>query len=163
MHIIIKNKYLHYDNYKVKCAIGKRGVGIKKKEGDLITPRGNYKIIKIFYRKDRLPVLDTKIKKSPITRNLGWCNDSRSKKYNRLIKYPFNFNSEKLYRKDNSYDIILVLNFNINPTKKNKGSAIFLHIAKKKFKSTEGCIAISKQILKKIIKKITKKTTIKIL
>ncbi len=108
-------------------------------------------------------MLDTKINKSPITRNLGWCNDSRSKKYNRLIKYPFNFNSEKLYRKDNSYDIILVLNFNINPTKKNKGSAIFLHVAKKKFKSTEGCIAISKQILKKIIKKISKKTTIKIL
>ena len=36
MHITINNKYLNYNNYKVKCAIGKRGIGNKKKEGDLI-------------------------------------------------------------------------------------------------------------------------------
>ena len=35
------------------------------------------------------------------------------------------------YRKENVYDIILVLNYNMNPTKKNKGSAIFIHVAKK--------------------------------
>ena len=44
MHILINKKYLIYKNYKVKCAIGKRGIGIKKKEGDLITPKGQYKI-----------------------------------------------------------------------------------------------------------------------
>ena len=54
MHIIIKNKILSYGNYKVKCAVGKRGIGIKLKEGDLITPKGIYKIAKIFLRKDRI-------------------------------------------------------------------------------------------------------------
>ena len=34
MHILIKNKSLHFGNYKVKCAIGKRGIGVKKREGD---------------------------------------------------------------------------------------------------------------------------------
>ena len=162
MHIIIKNKYLHYDNYKVKCAIGKRGVGIKKKEGDLITPRGNYKIIKIFYRKDRLPVLDTKIKKSPITRNLGWCNDSRSTKYNKLIKKPFNYTFEKLYKKNNTYDIIIVLNYNSNPVVKNKGSAIFIHVAKKNYKKTEGCIALKKKDLLKLLTEIKTSTKVMI-
>ena len=37
MHIHINKKYLIYGNYKAKCAIGKRGIGYKKKEGDLIT------------------------------------------------------------------------------------------------------------------------------
>ena len=61
---------------------------------------------------------------------MGWCNDSKSKNYNQLVALPFKFNHEKLYRRDNIYDLILVLNFNMNPIK-NKGSAIFIHIAKK--------------------------------
>ena len=86
---------------------------------------------------------------------MGWCDDPKSKKYNMLIKYPFNYNSEKFYRSDNIYDIVLVLNFNMNPIKKNFGSAIFIHVAKKKYSPTRGCIAIKKVHLKKIIKKLT--------
>ena len=73
-----------------------------------------------------------------------WCNDLKSKKYNQLTFLPFNYNYEKLYRKDNIYDLILVLNYNMNPIKKNKGSAIFIHVARKNFKKTEGCIALKK-------------------
>ena len=43
MHILIKNKYLIFNNYRIKCAIGKRGIGEKRKEGDLITPKGTFK------------------------------------------------------------------------------------------------------------------------
>ena len=138
-------------------------MGHKKKEGDLITPLGTYKINQLFYRKDRVKKLFTKIKKIEIKKNMGWCNDSKSSRYNKLIRYPFKFNSEKLYRKDNIYDIILVLNYNTNPIKKNKGSAIFIHVAKKKFEKTEGCLAISKKQLKEIVKFINKKTKVKIL
>ena len=133
MHIIIKNKILSYGNYKVKCAVGKRGIGIKLKEGDLITPKGIYKITKIFIRKDRIKNLRTKIKTFPIKKNMGWCNDPNSKSYNRLIKYPFNPTFEKLFRKDNIYDVVVVLNYNMKPVVRNKGSAIFLHISKKSF------------------------------
>ena len=140
----------------VKCAIGKKGVGVKKKEGDLITPKGEFKIIKIFYRKDRLYRIQTKLKKIEITKDLGWCNDSKSNKYNKLIKYPFKFSSEKLYRTDNIYDIILVLDFNSKPIKFGKGSAIFIHVAKKNYSKTQGCIAINKVNLIKIVKKIDK-------
>ena len=93
---------------------------------------------------------------------MGWCDDSRSKEYNKLIKLPFNYSHEKLYKKENIYDIILVLNYNMNPIKKNKGSAIFIHVAKKNYKRTRGCIAIKKIHLLKIIRKIKINTKVKI-
>ena len=163
MHVVIKNKYLSYGDYKVKCAIGKRGINIKKQEGDLITPKGTFNILEIFYRKDKINNITTKIKKTPISKNMGWCDDPNSTKYNKLIKYPFVYSSEKLYRSDNVYDIILVLNYNMHPIIRNKGSAIFLHIARKDFRSTEGCVAIKKKELKFISSFVNKKTLVKII
>lgn len=93
---------------------------------------------------------------------MGWCDDSNSKKYNQLIKYPSKYSFEKLYRRDNVYDIVIVLNYNMNPTKKNKGSAIFIHIAKKNYKNTEGCVAIKKTELIKIAKYLKIKSYVRI-
>ena len=94
---------------------------------------------------------------------MGWCDDPKSKKYNKLIYFPFKYGAEKLYRRENIYDIILVLNFNMNPVKKNKGSAIFIHIAKKGFQPTQGCIALNKFELIKLVKSIKKNTVVKII
>ena len=160
MHIFINKKYLTYNNYKVKCAIGRRGIGKKQKEGDQITPKGIFRVKKILYRKDKVRRLPSKIKKIPIEKSMGWCDDPLSKDYNKLIKYPFSYKSEKLYKTNNIYDIILVLNFNMQPIKKNKGSAIFIHIAKSNFEPTEGCVAIKRIELKKIVNFITSKTKI---
>jgi L,D-peptidoglycan transpeptidase YkuD (ErfK/YbiS/YcfS/YnhG family) len=162
MHILIKKKYLYFHKYKVKCAVGKRGIGHKKKEGDLITPIGIFKIKFILFRKDRIRSFKTSVKKISLNKKLGWCDDPKSKKYNKLIKHPFKNSYEKLYRKDNIYDLILVLNYNMNPIKKNKGSAIFIHVAKRNFNRTEGCIAIKKNELLKIIKDLKKETKVKI-
>ena len=163
MHIYINNKFISYNNYKAKCAVGKRGISIKKKEGDFITPKGTFKIREIFYRKDRVQNLITRIKKTVIRKNMGWCDDPKSKKYNKLIYFPFKHSAEKLYRNDNIYDIILVLNFNMNPVKKNKGSAIFIHVAKKSFQPTQGCIALNKFELIKLVKSIKVNTIVKII
>ena len=162
MHILIKNKYLTYKNYKAKCVIGKRGIGYKRKEGDLITPKGEYRIKHILYRKDRVKKIQSKIKKTTIKKNMGWCNDSKSNNYNKLIKLPSSYNYEKLYKKDNTYDIIVVLDYNMNPIIKNKGSAIFIHIARRNYRKTEGCIALKKNDLLQILKKIKKNTKVKI-
>ena len=162
MHILINKNYLTYDNYKVKCALGKRGIGNKRREGDFITPRGNFKIKYILYRKDRIKRIQSKIKKIIIKKNMGWCDDPLSKNYNKLIKIPSEYNYEKIYKKDNVYDIILVLNYNMNPVVKNKGSAIFIHVTKANYKKTEGCVAIKKVHLLKIIKELKKNIKIKI-
>ena len=163
MHILIKNKSLIYNNYKVKCALGKRGIGNKKKEGDLITPKGSFKINGILYRPDKVKNLITKLRKKMINKKMGWCDDPKSKKYNQLIKLPFKFNFEKLYRNDDIYDIVFVLSFNTNPIIKNKGSAIFIHIAKNNYSPTKGCIAIKRNDIKKLVREISRKTLVKIL
>ena len=93
---------------------------------------------------------------------MGWCNDPLSKKYNQLVKLPTNYSCEKLYKRENIYDIILVLNYNINPIIKNKGSAIFIHVASKNYKKTEGCIALKKIHLLKVIKDLKFNTLVKI-
>ena len=94
---------------------------------------------------------------------MGWCDDSKSKKYNKLIKIPFNFSFERLFRKDNIYDIILVLNYNMSPIKKNKGSAIFIHVSRSNYRSTKGCVAVKKIQLLKILRDIKKNTKVKII
>ena len=160
MHIYINKNKLFIDHYKIKCSIGKRGIGIKKEEGDLITPKGKYSIKYILYRKDRIKKIQSKLKKIPITKSIGWCDDPKSKDYNKLIKLPTNYNYEKLYRKENTYDLVLVLNFNMKPIVKKKGSAIFIHIAKKNYKKTEGCVAINKIQLLKIVKKLKNNTKV---
>ena len=161
MHILINKNYLTYNKLKVKCAIGKKGIGYKKKEGDSITPIGKFKIKYILYRKDRVKI-STILRKKIIKKNMGWCDDSKSKQYNKLVKLPFAYKHEKLFRRENIYDIILVLNYNSNPIKKNKGSAIFIHIAKNNYKKTEGCVAVKKPHLLKIIKELKPSTIVKI-
>ena len=84
---------------------------------------------------------------------MGWCDDPISKKYNKLVFIPFGYSHEKLFRKDNIYDAILVLDYNMRPIKKNKGSAIFIHISKGNYKSTNGCVGIKKLNIIKIAAK----------
>ena len=161
--IIINNLgYLKYKNLKFRCSLGKAGVGVKKREGDNITPKGTFKIIKIYYRKDKIKKIRTIFKLIKIEKNMGWCNDPRSKRYNKEIKIPFNFSYEKLYRRDSLYDLILVLDYNHNPIIKNKGSAIFIHLASEKYKSTAGCIGLKKNNLINLISKIKLKEKIMI-
>ena len=162
MHIKLIKKKIHINDYRLNCAIGKRGITKYKKEGDLSTPRGTFKLKTLFYRKDRVKNLNTGLKKIAIKKNMGWCNDPKSKYYNKLIKLPFKYNCEKLYKKNNTYDIFIVLNYNYNPVVKKKGSAIFLHIAKKNYKPTLGCVALSKKNFKLLLNYVKRNTVIKI-
>jgi L,D-peptidoglycan transpeptidase YkuD (ErfK/YbiS/YcfS/YnhG family) len=158
MYIRLKNKFLYFNNYKLRCAVGKRGITHRKKEGDKKTPKGNFTFKCIFYRKDRGKIPKSKLKKIIIRKNMGWCDDKNSKFYNKLINFPFKCNAEKLWLKKNIYDVIIVINYNLRPVIKNKGSAIFLHIANKNYSDTKGCIAISKKDMILLIKNIKKKT-----
>ncbi len=160
MNIIIKNCLLLYKGYKLKCSIGKMGTTNSKKEGDLSTPKGLFKLGILYYRKDRIKLINCKIKKKVIKKSMGWCDDTRSKKYNREISFPFRYKSEKLYRSDKVYDIFINIKYNYSPTYKGKGSAIFLHLANKKYKATKGCIAIQKKDFLKILPLVNNNTKI---
>ena len=162
MIIVKKSGYLQYKNLKFRCALGKAGIKKKEKEGDNVTPKGIFKITSMYYRPDRIKNIITAVKKIKIKKNIGWCDDPNSHFYNQQISLPNKFGHEKLYRNDSLYDLILVLNYNVNPIIKNKGSAIFIHVAKKNYKNTKGCITLKKKHLIELICKIKKNTKIKI-
>ena len=146
MNIELKKKFLHFQKYKLRCTVGKSGISSQKKEGDNKTPRGEFDIKYILYRKDRVSIIKTTLNKKIITKKMVWCDDKRSNKYNKLITFPFKYHAEKLWLKNNTYDIIVVINYNLKPVIKNKGSAIFLHIAKKNIKQQKGVLQLIKKI-----------------
>ena len=117
---------------------------------------------KVYYRKDRVKNMVCSLKKISINKRMGWCDDSLSKKYNKIITFPFTHKAERLYLKRNIYDILISTNYNDKPTIKYKGSAIFLHIATKRYQATKGCIAISKNHMRKLLKYVNNKTVIKV-
>ena len=145
MNIKLKNKFIYIHEYRIKCAIGKRGITDKKVEGDNKTPAGVFRFDSLFYRKDRLKKIKSKLPKKIIKKNMGWCDDTRSKYYNKLIRFPFILSAEKLWLNENIYDILLVINYNTKPVIKKKGSAIFLHIAKKIISQLEAALLFQKK------------------
>ncbi len=162
MIIQLKNKdRLIVDEFKFKCCIGKNGLKKDKIEGDKATPIGIFKINKLYYRADRVEKPITNLNTKIIKKNMGWCNDPKSKLYNKEIKIKKFIKHEKLFRKDNKYDYFIVINYNQTKPIPYKGSAIFLHLTKT-YRSTAGCIAIKKKDFLILIKLIKKKTKINI-
>jgi L,D-peptidoglycan transpeptidase YkuD (ErfK/YbiS/YcfS/YnhG family) len=160
--IIIKKDTLLYDEFKFKCSIGKNGRTTKKIEGDNKTPKGLYALGPLYYRKDRILKSSTKLKKIEIKKNFGWCDDVNSKFYNKPIKINNKIRHEKLYRNDKKYDLLIPIEYNSKKPKKNKGSAIFIHLTNN-YKKTQGCIAIKEKDMLILLKLINKKTKIKII
>jgi len=158
MNIKLKKNFLYFDKYRIKCAIGKRGITSKKIEGDEKTPKGTFGFKSIFYREDRVSKIITSLKKMVIKINMGWCDDVSSKYYNKRIKLPFNHHAEHFWLKENIYDVIIIIDYNLRPIIKNKGSAIFLHIAKRNYSPTKGCVAVSKKDMNLLLMKINNKT-----
>ena len=162
MLLRLKNKeYLIVDEFKFKCSIGKKGLKSKKKEGDKCTPIGIFKIGKVYYRSDRIKKVETVLKTKKITKNMGWCDDPYNKKYNKEIVLDKKNKGEKLYRRDNTYDVLIVIEYNTKKIKPFKGSAIFIHLTKN-YSPTEGCIALKKNDLLILLKIINKNSKIKI-
>ena len=161
MLIKLKNKdKLIVGDFIFKCCIGKKGVKKHKIEGDNSTTKGIFTIGTLYYRKDRVKKPNTNLKIKIIKPNMGWCNDSRHKFYNKEIKIKKGIRHEKLYRYDHKYDYLIVVNYNIKKTISNKGSAIFIHLTKNYY-PTAGCVALKKKDLLILLKLINKKTKIK--
>tara|TARA_B110001454_G_C12678021_1_gene416695 strand:- start:713 stop:1204 length:492 start_codon:yes stop_codon:yes gene_type:complete len=162
MRIILKNKdNLILDNFIFKCSVGKNGRKTNKKEGDNTTPKGLFSLGKLYYRADRVKKPITKISTKIIKKDMGWCDDPKNKNYNKEIKINNKIKCEKLFKKDNSYNYLIVINYNTKKIKSNKGSAIFIHLTKN-YKLTAGCIALKEKDFLILLKLVNKNTKIKI-
>jgi len=159
IHVKNKNTFL-IDDFKLKCCIGKNGLNSNKKEGDYSTPKGLFNLKKLYFRKDKVGFVSTKIKKKIITKNIAWCDDPYHQKYNEEIQVFNKKNTENFYRADNKYDYLITINHNDKKTP-FKGSAIFIHLTNN-YKPTAGCIALKKKDFEIMLKLINQKTKIKI-
>ena len=163
MTIFIKNKHtLQIDDFKFRCCVGEKGVTKNKKEGDKKTPKGNFKIENLYFRKDRKEKPSTLLKCIEIKKNMGWCDDVRfPNKYNKLIKIEKKIKYEKLKRKDYKYDFLIPIKYNFKKPITGRGSCIFLHLTKN-YKPTAGCIALKEKDFLIMLKLIKKNSKIKI-
>ena len=162
MQIVIRNNNtLLIDDFKFKCALGKKGSTSKKIEGDKKTPKGVYNLGPVYLRKDRIFNIETKLKAIEIKKDMGWCDDVKSKYYNKIIKVSEKIKHEKLFRKNRNYDILIPIDYNSKNIKKNKGSAIFIHLTKN-YRKTLGCVALKKKDMLILLRLINKNTKIKI-
>lgn len=160
MIIRLKNKdTLNFDDFSIKCVIGKNGLNKNKKEGDKSTPIGNFKLGPLYWRADKIEKPETNISCKKINKNMGWCNDVDSRFYNKEINVNKKIKHEKLFRKDYKYNLFLVIKYNDKKIIKGKGSAIFIHLTKN-YKKTAGCIAVKEKDFLVMIKLLSKKSKI---
>lgn len=138
-------------NKTYKCSMGRGGVSKNKKEGDGCSPVGTFPLSLVLYRQDRLRPPKTRLPLLAIKENHGWCDDPQHKDYNTLITTPHDGSFERLWRQDQIYDIIVVIDYNIDPVVPYKGSAIFMHLTSRNSRPTEGCIALKREGMLEIL------------
>lgn len=125
-----------------RCALGRGGVGVKRAEGDGMSPIGAFALGRVWWRADRLDRPESGLSTFELTQDLGWCDDPAQDDYNRLVVLPHAGGCEHLWRDDHAYDVVVEVAFNSEPILRGKGSAIFMHVAQPSFSPTEGCIAL---------------------
>ena len=163
MTIIVKNKdTLLFDDFIFKCSVGKNGFTNNKIEGDKKTPCGYFSLENLYFRRDKVNKPKTKLKCIEIEKDMAWCDDVKSKFYNKKIKVHNKFKYEKLFRNDYKYDYFIPIKYNWVKPRPNNGSAIFIHLTNN-YKPTNGCIAMSKKDFLILSMLIDRNTKIKIL
>ena len=83
---LINEDTLIVGEFKLKCCIGRNGISKNKIEGDFKTPRGTFKFGTLYWRPDRVKKPFTKLYCKKIKKKMGWCNDSKSKFYNKKLQ-----------------------------------------------------------------------------
>jgi L,D-peptidoglycan transpeptidase YkuD (ErfK/YbiS/YcfS/YnhG family) len=153
---------LSFADFTVPCLLGRSGITVLKQEGDGATPAGRWRIMHGMYRRDRLAIPDTRLSMSQILPCSGWCDKPDDANYNRPVKLPYTAGHEKLFRDDHLYDICLVLDYNIDPRVRNRGSAIFFHLSGPDGSPTAGCVAIDLNAMRQVLGRISDQTVLQI-
>lgn len=141
-------------------ALGRGGVRANKREGDGATPRGSFRLKRLWWRAGRHPRPATLLPVTRIKPNDGWCEDPGDRHYNRRITVPPDSKADRLTRLDNLYDFIIELDHNTRPRIAGRGSAVFIHVARPKFAPTAGCVALQLNSLRRLLAKLGPRTTI---
>lgn len=145
----------------IPCSLGRNGVTHFKREGDGKTPIGRFAIHSGYVQRERFRALPaTRCALRQLKGNEGWCDDAKSPTYNRPIRLPNPAGHEILKRSDGVYDLILVLDYNLRPRIRGRGSAIFFHLSRERGEPTAGCVAISPADMRRLLPRLSKKASL---
>lgn len=133
------------------CALGRSGITALKREGDGATPLGTFTVRRVLFRSDRLRRPRTALPTRAIRPDDGWCDAPGDRNYNRPVRHPYPASAEHLWRDDGLYDLVLVLGHNDRPRIRNRGSAVFMHLARDGLGPTAGCVALRRRDLLKLL------------
>jgi L,D-peptidoglycan transpeptidase YkuD (ErfK/YbiS/YcfS/YnhG family) len=153
---------LFWPTGSARAAIGRAGVRVAKREGDGATPAGSFPLRFGMYRRDRIGLPSLVLPMTPLSARHAWVDDPQDANYNRLVELPYPAHAEGLWRQDQIYDLVVVIGYNMSPTRPGAGSAIFLHIARPDFAPTEGCIAVARDVLLRLLPALGKDSTLTI-
>ncbi len=134
---------LQHEGRRYRAALGRGGIRAAKMEGDEATPAGLLPLRRVLFRADRVRRPRAAAPLLPLAPHDGWCDDPADPAYNQPVRLPYAGRHEAFWRSDALYDVIGVLGWNDAPVAKNRGSAIFLHVARPDYAPTEGCVALA--------------------
>jgi L,D-peptidoglycan transpeptidase YkuD (ErfK/YbiS/YcfS/YnhG family) len=154
--------WLLLDGRAIAVALGRGGIKANKFEGDGATPRGSFRARKLWWRADRHPRPPTRLPAGPILPQDTWCEDPASRHYNRPIRLAADDTGDRLTRTDQLYDFVVEIDHNVRPRVANRGSAVFLHLARPGFAPTAGCVAMTRASMLRLLKRIGRSTRIDI-
>lgn len=140
------------------CALGRGGISANKREGDGATPLGRMRVVSGYFRKGAVMHGATRLAMIPIGPDLGWCEVPDDRNYNRPVTIPYAASHERMLRDDALYDFCLVLDWNIVPRRRGRGSAIFFHLARPGFTPTQGCVAVTKPVMARLLPHLSSRT-----
>jgi L,D-peptidoglycan transpeptidase YkuD (ErfK/YbiS/YcfS/YnhG family) len=149
--LVTPDGLLRFAGQTWRCALGRGGVRVEKQEGDGATPAGRLPLRRLLYRADRVAAPACRVPAEPIAPGDGWCDDPAHPDYNHPIRLPHPARHEVLWREDVLYDLLGVLGWNDRPVVRQRGSAIFLHLARPDYAPTEGCIALPERDLRALL------------
>ena|ERR1043166_4502548 len=139
-------------------ALGRGGILANKREGDGGTPRGRFRLVRLWWRADRARRPATLLPSRRIGPQDAWCEDPADRHYNRHIVRPPGEPGDRLRRDDHLYDFIIEISHNIRPRIAGRGSAVFVHVAKPGFAPTAGCVAMTRARIRHLLAQVGPKT-----
>jgi L,D-peptidoglycan transpeptidase YkuD (ErfK/YbiS/YcfS/YnhG family) len=144
--------------WRLPVALGRSGIKANKREGDGATPRGRFRLVRLWWRPDRVPRPRTLLPFRRIGPNDGWCEDPSDRHYNRPIRLADGQPGDRLRREDHLYDLIIEIDHNTRPRIAGRGSAVFIHMARPGFAPTAGCVALRASSLRRLLERLGPKT-----
>ncbi|SCY82461.1 L,D-transpeptidase family protein [Microvirga guangxiensis] len=150
---------LSIGDWEVPCTIGSAGLvnPRAKREGDKRTPIGIFPLRYGFFNAAALPDFprDLTFPFVPMTADMIWEEEGRY--YNRLVFARGEERSEDRLsrtRDERLFDVVIPIGYNDSAPEPGRGSALFIHAARRDMSGTAGCIGVPQEKMAEFIRRL---------